>query len=162
MMVSQFLPVFFKLLNFSVFATAAVWAIKRYMIPAIKERMQQEHADEQGLQDEVVLYAERADACADELSHQKKQCAETLQKVNIWLQVVEKEREKEAREQAVLRAQIVRTKEQQARTRVWQQQMDELMPRIVASARQELAAKCATPECQKRYLERIFQHVKKS
>lgn len=162
MNVAHFMPVFFKLFNFAVFATAVAWFVKRYGIATIKARMTDEQAEAKRLQNEVVLYAERTDACARELVVQQKKCLHTLEKVNVWVQVVEKEREQVRSRQEELVQSILHLKERQVKTLVWQKRMHEMMPHILTATEQELVKVCATPECQKQYVTHIFEHMKKS
>lgn len=158
----HFLPIFFKLLNFAVFATAIGWAIKRYGIPFLQESMISEAAEKQRLQDEAVFYSERAEASAHDFIKQNEQYAFTIQKMNQWIQQVEQERAQFYQQQEQLFISISQIKTQQEHARVSRAHVQKLLPQVLIATEQKLIKECSDLDCQKKYLAPVFEYMKKS
>lgn len=159
MIISHFIIVFFKLVNFGIILFLGAYLFKRYVVPSIRAQMQADTHMFASLQKSYHMLMRHYQLLDKEIEDDRYVQADLKQKIMRWRAHL-KQKERELEDERVRRtkrlAHLVARQEKEISTQLLYQQ---ILPTAVNQARDQLEKEFAQESAQEQYLNRVMHKI---
>ncbi len=152
----------FAFLNLALVVGIITYVAYTYFIPALRQQVQEEQETEQALGEEynqLVLQKKQLDAT---IISQDAYIIELRNKVDLWHQVLDKQKEVEKEEQQLYLEKAKDVRRKQSHIYALRKQYEQLAPKVYDRVEKTLEAYYADPENVHAYIKQILNQMKKA